>query len=63
MINCQTNLVDDVGLDSMELINLILEIEEKFDIEIDFDDFEYDCLECFDKFADFIYMAVKERNE
>lgn len=62
-IDCHTSLVEDIGLDSIELINLILEIEERFHVEIDFDDFEYGCLESFNEFANFIDTAVKEHNE
>ena len=33
----KTNLVEDVGLDSLQTINLVLQLEDEFGIEIDFD--------------------------
>ena len=30
----------DVGMDSLTMINFVLRVEEEFDIEIDFDDFD-----------------------
>lgn len=53
-----TNLADDIGLDSLELINLILEIEEKYDVEIDLDEFDFDYLESFKRFVDFFINSL-----
>lgn len=36
----KTNVIEDLGVDSIQLINLMLKIEEEFDIEIDFDNFD-----------------------
>lgn len=34
-INLQTHLVNDLGADSLNLIDLIMEFEDRFDIDID----------------------------
>lgn len=55
-----TNLADDVGLDSLELINLILEIEEKYEVDIDLDEFDFEYLEDFGLFTDFFMKTIGE---
>ena len=54
------NLADDVGLDSLELINLILEIEEKYEVDIDLDEFDFEYLEDFGLFTDFFMKTIGE---
>jgi acyl carrier protein len=49
-----SDLIHDAGLDSLQLINFILLIEDKFEIEIDFDDFDFTHLSSIDKFCAFI---------
>jgi acyl carrier protein len=49
-----SHLVDDVGLDSLELINLILLVEEEFAVEVDFDSFQIDHLSSLDRFTNFV---------
>ncbi len=41
-INDNTNLINDVGLDSLTIINLVLKIEDEFEVEIDFEEFDID---------------------
>ena len=36
------NLIDDLGFDSINMLQLILELEEKFDISISDDDLDID---------------------
>lgn len=54
MITSETNIIDDIGLDSIQMINFILMLEDEFDMEIDFDEFEYDYLLRFDALVEFI---------
>lgn len=49
-----SHLVNDLGLDSIQLINLILLVEEEFDVEVDFDSFQIEHLSSLSRFADFI---------
>ena len=43
-INGDTNILEDLSMDSLQLINFLLRIEEEFDIEIVFDEFNMDIL-------------------
>lgn len=49
-----SHLVDDVGLDSLQLVNLILLVEEAFDVEVDFDSFQFSHLTSLNRFTDFV---------
>ena len=53
-ISSETNIIDDIGLDSLQMINFILMLEDEFDIEIDFDEFEYEYLLKFSTLVEFI---------
>ena len=54
----RTNLVEDVGLDSLQTINLVLQLEDEFGIEIDFDEFDYELLLEFGKLVEYIEQKV-----
>jgi acyl carrier protein len=49
-----SHLVDDMGLDSLQLINLILLVEEAFSVEVDFESFEIHHLSSLDRFTDYV---------
>jgi acyl carrier protein len=49
-----SHLVNDLGLDSLQLINLILLIEDEFEVEVDFNSFEIEHLSSLDRFADYV---------
>lgn len=49
-----SDMVNDAGLDSLQLINFILRIEDEFEIEIDFDQFDLKHLQSIDIFCNFI---------
>jgi acyl carrier protein len=49
-----SHLVDDVGLDSIQLINLIFLLEEEFAVEVDFESFEVYHLSSLDRFTDYV---------
>jgi acyl carrier protein len=40
-LNEHSNIMEDGGLDSLQLINFILKVEEQFGIEIDFEQFDF----------------------
>jgi len=48
------NLIRDVGLDSLQLIHFILQLEEELDIEFDFEGFDYDHLMSISAFCQFV---------
>jgi acyl carrier protein len=49
-----TDIVNDVGLDSLQMINFILRIEDEFEIEFDFDHFAYEDFQSIGDFMGFI---------
>lgn len=53
-ISDETNLLDDLGFDSVDLIKFVVKIEEAFDIEIDDDDLELDRLIVFGELVNLI---------
>ncbi len=40
-ISADTSLLDDLGADSLELVDLVMALEEEFEIEIPEEDIEY----------------------
>ena len=53
-ISASSHLVDDVGLDSLQLINLILLVEEEFAVEIDFESFQIVHLSSLGRFTNYV---------
>ncbi len=54
-ISDDSNLKKDLGADSLDIIELLIEIEKKFSLSIDFDDFYTietvgDIVKCIDKY-------------
>ena len=48
------SIVEDTSIDSLQMINFILQIEEEFEIEVDFDEFDFDILKSSIRFCDYI---------
>jgi acyl carrier protein len=53
-ITDDSHLLDDVGLDSLQLINLVMLVEDEFKVDVDFDSFKVEHLSSFGKFSQFI---------
>lgn len=49
-----SKIFEDIGLDSLEMINFVLKVEDEFNIEINFDEFDYSNMEDVRTFASFI---------
>ena len=43
-INPSTDIINELGLDSLQMINLALRVEDEFQITIDFETFDFDTL-------------------
>ncbi|MBN2353537.1 MAG: acyl carrier protein [Spirochaetales bacterium] len=56
------NLLLDLGLDSIQVISLILAVEDTFGIEIDYDNFEYGNMESVKSFCGFIASSKKKND-
>lgn len=57
-ISNSTDLLNEVNIDSLQLINIILKIEDEFDIQIDFDDFDMNSLKSIDYLCEYIGVRV-----
>lgn len=49
-----SSIINDVGLDSLQMINFMLKVEEEFGIIIDFDNFDFSNLDSIQTFSDYI---------
>ncbi|CAH1058985.1 acyl carrier protein [Paenibacillus pseudetheri] len=59
-ISSDADIINDIGIDSLQLINLILKVEDEFDVEIDFDEFQMDELTSVERFFNYI-KSIQER--
>ncbi|WP_160677144.1 acyl carrier protein [Clostridium sp. C8-1-8] len=55
-IFASNDLLNDLDIDSLQLINIILQVEDEFDIQIDFDEFDMNCLKNLDSFGKYICL-------
>lgn len=53
-LHAQTNLVDEVKLDSLELLQLMLELEDKLAVRIDFEALDFSHLHSIARLAAFL---------
>lgn len=53
-VSLDTDLIHDVGLDSLKMIRLLLRTEDAFDIEIDYENLNIACLTSLRHFCDYI---------
>lgn len=60
-INDATDLINDLGLDSLQMINFLLRLEDEFDIEFDFDNLDYSQMLSFGKLNKYIEKQVNQR--
>jgi len=49
-----SDIVNDVGLDSLQMIQFILKVEDELDVQIDYDGFDFQYLQSVDAFVDFL---------
>ena len=56
-----TDLIYGVGIDSIQMINFILKVEEEFAIEIDFDNFGIENMKNVEIFGEYISNLKTER--
>lgn len=53
-----SDIVNEVGLDSLQMINFILRVEDEFGIEIDFENFDISQVSSISAFCNFISRSV-----
>ncbi|MGZ7443504.1 acyl carrier protein [Paenibacillus sp. TH7-28] len=54
-----SDLMLDAALDSLQIINFILRVEDEFNVEIDFDSFEQEHLKSVETFSNYIAELVR----
>ncbi|MBQ4814201.1 hypothetical protein J8M20_22735 [Pseudoalteromonas luteoviolacea] len=50
----QSNFIEDFGIDSLDIVDFMLELESQFDIEVDFDAFDFDNLTSAKRLVEYI---------
>lgn len=55
-----SHLMEDLGIDSLQLIDLMLAVEEEFDVEIDFDNFDMKHFHSLTAFTSYISTLQSE---
>ncbi len=58
-LNKESSLLTDAGLDSLQLTNFILLVEDEYGIEFDFDGFDYDLLDSIQGFCSYLKGQIK----
>jgi acyl carrier protein len=53
-IENSTDLLNEIDIDSLQLINIILQIEDNLDVEINFDEFDMNNLKSIDSLCEYI---------
>jgi acyl carrier protein len=62
-IDSRLHLMKDVGLTSLDMMQLFLEIEEEFDIEVDLDAVSLELFDSIDRLGEFVAAAVAAKAE
>jgi len=55
-----TDIITEVGLDSIQMINFILVLEDEFSIEVDFESLDYSVFKSIKALSQFIYTTLKK---
>jgi acyl carrier protein len=53
------NIIDDVGLDSLEMMEFMLEVESRLSLEIDFEKLDFSYLSSIKKFSEILKQMKK----
>lgn len=59
-ITDETNIVDDLGLNSIQMINFLLALEDAFDVELEFEELSFAQLESFPEIRRFVMAAMAD---
>ncbi|WP_340678347.1 phosphopantetheine-binding protein [Paraglaciecola sp.] len=63
-IGPNTNLIEDVGMDSLDMVDFLLNLESCFDISVDFDNFDFEVLTLVSRLISYIEeQALLQCNE
>lgn len=59
----ETDLNNDIGLDSLEMIQFMLKVEDQLNVAIDYDQFDYEHLQSIDSFIAFLKSRQPQEQE
>lgn len=62
-IGINTNIIDEVGIDSLEMIQFILQLEDEYEIEIDFDELDIELFTNAKKLDEFCISQKQAKKE
>ena len=57
-LNSDSSIINDYRLDSLETVNFYLNLEDEFDIIIDFENFDFELLSSVNKLAEYIRNEI-----
>ena len=57
----RADIIEEVGLDSLQMLQFMLELEERLSIQIDFDALEYSYLNSIQRLAEFLERMPQQR--
>ncbi|MBQ7046358.1 MAG: acyl carrier protein [Oscillospiraceae bacterium] len=58
--NGDSNIISDFALDSLQMVNFFLNLEDEFEVPINFESFDYELLQSVSKVADYIRSNMDE---
>ena len=53
-----SKLINDIGLDSLQLVNILLDLEEELDLCIDYEELDFDEIETVGQLASYLENAA-----
>lgn len=53
-LTSESNINSEAGLTSLEMVTFIFRVEEEFNVEVDFDSFDYSVMQSIKKFCDYV---------
>lgn len=62
-ISINSDLIEETELDSLTMIKFIIAIEDEFDIEIDYDELDFEQIKTVSSFITLIEEKIKSRGE
>lgn len=62
-LDCNTDLITDLGFDSITLVQLIVCVEDEFGIEFDDEMLGLEGIVHFDKFSEYVNKKINERTD
>ena len=59
-VSDNAHIINDIGLDSLQMLSFILKVEEVFDMQLQFESFDFNHLNSVDSFCAFLESQKNE---